>query len=95
MVFAQELVPGRVGMIAGVFFGFAFGMGGIAAAVLGLVADAKGIEYVFWACSFLPLLGLLTVFLPTRKRQAIERREPRRNRPFMATRSGYGERSAE
>jgi FSR family fosmidomycin resistance protein-like MFS transporter len=67
VVMAQELVPGRVGMIAGVFFGFAFGMGGVAAAVLGLVADAKGIEYVFWACSFLPLLGLLTVFLPTRR----------------------------
>ncbi len=54
-------------MIAGVFFGFAFGMGGIAAAVLGVVADAKGIEYVFWACSFLPLLGLLTIFLPSSK----------------------------
>jgi FSR family fosmidomycin resistance protein-like MFS transporter len=65
VVFAQELIPGRVGMIAGVFFGFAFGMGGIAAAVLGVVADAKGIEYVFWACSFLPLLGLLTIFLPS------------------------------
>ena len=67
VVMAQELVPGRVGMIAGVFFGFAFGMGGVAAAVLGLVADAKGIEYVIWACSFLPLLGLLTIFLPTRR----------------------------
>ncbi len=64
VVFAQELVPGRTGMIAGIFFGFAFGMGGIAAAVLGLVADAHGIEYVYWLCSFLPLLGLLTVFLP-------------------------------
>jgi FSR family fosmidomycin resistance protein-like MFS transporter len=65
VVFAQELVPGRVGMIAGIFFGFAFGMGGIAAAVLGVVADAKGIEYVYWICSFLPLLGLLTIFLPS------------------------------
>jgi FSR family fosmidomycin resistance protein-like MFS transporter len=67
LVFAQELVPGRVGMIAGIFFGFAFGMGGIAAAVLGVLADARGIEYVYWVCSFLPLLGLLTVFLPNMK----------------------------
>jgi FSR family fosmidomycin resistance protein-like MFS transporter len=64
VVFAQELVPGRVGLIAGIFFGFAFGIGGIAAAVLGAVADVHGIEYVFWLCSFLPLLGVLTVFLP-------------------------------
>ncbi|MHB2264107.1 MFS transporter [Aliihoeflea sp. PC F10.4] len=64
VVFAQELVPGRVGMIAGIFFGFAFGMGGIAAAVLGVIADAKGIEFVYLICAFLPFLGLLTVFLP-------------------------------
>jgi FSR family fosmidomycin resistance protein-like MFS transporter len=64
VVFAQELVPGRVGLIAGIFFGFAFGMGGLAAAVLGVVADAKGIAYVYTICSYLPLLGLLTVFLP-------------------------------
>ncbi|MFA5958283.1 MFS transporter [Hyphomicrobium sp.] len=64
VVFAQELVPGRVGMIAGIFFGAAFGMAGIAAAVLGLVADAKGVDYVFEICSYLPFLGLLTVFLP-------------------------------
>ena len=64
VVFAQELVPGRVGMIAGVFFGFAFGMGGIAAAVLGVVADARGIEFVYWICSLLPFLGLLTILLP-------------------------------
>lgn len=70
VVFAQELVPGRVGMIAGIFFGFAFGMGGIAAAVLGVVADMKGIEFVFHVCSYLPLLGLLTVFLPNMKNAA-------------------------
>ena len=64
VVFAQELVPGRTGLIAGIFFGFAFGMGGIAAAVLGVVADAKGIEYVYRICSYLPLMGLLTIFLP-------------------------------
>lgn len=65
VVFAQELVPGRVGLIAGIFFGFAFGMGGIAAAVLGVVADYKGIDYVYRICSYLPLLGLLTIFLPS------------------------------
>jgi len=64
LVMAQELVPGRVGMVAGIFFGFAFGMGGIAAAVLGVIADARGIEYVYWLCSFLPAMGLLAVFLP-------------------------------
>jgi FSR family fosmidomycin resistance protein-like MFS transporter len=65
VVFAQELVPGRVGMIAGIFFGFAFGMAGIAAAVLGFVADARGIDYVYTICSYLPFLGLLTIFLPS------------------------------
>ncbi|MBY0559297.1 MFS transporter [Hyphomicrobium sp.] len=65
VVFAQELVPGRVGMIAGIFFGFAFGMAGIGAAVLGVVADARGIDYVYQICSYLPFLGLLTVFLPS------------------------------
>lgn len=64
VVFAQELVPGRVGMIAGIFFGFAFGIAGIAAAVLGVVADSHGIRFVYVICSYLPLLGLLTVFLP-------------------------------
>ena len=66
VVFAQELVPGRVGMIAGIFFGFAFGMGGIAAAVLGVLADINGIEWVYGVCSFLPAIGLLTVLLPSR-----------------------------
>ena len=64
VVFAQELVPGRVGMIAGMFFGFAFGFGGIGAAVLGVFADREGIEFVYRVCSYLPLLGLLTVLLP-------------------------------
>lgn len=68
VVFAQELMPGRVGMIAGIFFGFAFGSGGIAAAALGAIADVSGVEYVFWLCSFLPLLGLLTIFLPEMRR---------------------------
>jgi FSR family fosmidomycin resistance protein-like MFS transporter len=64
VVFAQELVPGRTGTIAGLFFGFSFGMGGIAAAALGVLADARGIETVFLLCSFLPILGILTIFLP-------------------------------
>jgi len=64
LVYATELLPGNVGMIAGMFFGFAFGMGGIAAAVLGEVADHKGIEYVYQICAWLPAIGLLTAFLP-------------------------------
>jgi FSR family fosmidomycin resistance protein-like MFS transporter len=64
LVFAQELVPGKVGMVSGLFFGFAFGMGGIGAAVMGSLADRHGIEYVYHLCAYLPLLGLLTVFLP-------------------------------
>ena len=68
LVYAQELVPGKVGMIAGLFFGLAFGMGGIGAAVLGKLADHTGIRYVFHLCSFLPLLGLLTGFLPNIER---------------------------
>ncbi len=64
VVFAQELVPGRVGLIAGVFFGFAFGAGGLGAALLGVVADHQGINFVFQLCSYMPLLGILTVLLP-------------------------------
>ncbi|WP_334157336.1 MFS transporter [Oryzomicrobium sp.] len=64
LVFAQELIPGKVGTVSGLFFGFAFGMGGIGAAVLGRLADAWGIEYVYWLCSFLPLLGICAAFLP-------------------------------
>lgn len=64
LVYAQELVPGRVGMISGVFFGFAFGMGGIGAAVLGKLADATSIIYVYKLCAYLPAIGLLTGFLP-------------------------------
>ncbi|MFC0407312.1 MFS transporter [Roseomonas elaeocarpi] len=64
LVYAQELVPGRVGMISGLFFGFAFGMGGLGAALLGILADWRGIGFVYHLCAFLPLLGLLTVLLP-------------------------------
>jgi MFS transporter, FSR family, fosmidomycin resistance protein len=64
VVFAQELVPGRVGTISGVFFGFAFGAGAVGAALLGVLADATSIDVVYTVCSFLPAIGLLTYFLP-------------------------------
>ncbi|MDP5307144.1 MFS transporter [Paracoccus spongiarum] len=64
VVFAQELVPGRTGTIAGLFFGFSFGMGGIAAAALGVVADARGIDFVFRLVSVLPVMGVLAILLP-------------------------------
>ncbi|MGB5904637.1 MAG: MFS transporter [Xanthobacteraceae bacterium] len=64
IVYAQELVPHRFGMISGLFFGFAFGAGGLGAAMLGVVADAKGIDFVYMVCAFLPAIGLLAMFLP-------------------------------
>ena len=64
LVYAQELLPGRVGAISGIFFGLAFGIGGIAAAGLGQLADARGIDFVYHVCAFLPALGILTAFLP-------------------------------
>jgi MFS transporter, FSR family, fosmidomycin resistance protein len=64
VVYAQELMPGRVGMVSGLFFGLAFGMGGLGAAVLGELADLTSVEYVYKVCSFLPLLGALTALLP-------------------------------
>ena len=64
LVYAQELLPGNVGMVSGLFFGFAFGMGGIGSAVLGKLADSQGIDYVYQVCSFLPLIGIVAAFLP-------------------------------
>jgi MFS transporter, FSR family, fosmidomycin resistance protein len=64
LVYGQELLPGKVGMISGLFFGLAFGMGGIGAALLGKLADLTSIEFVYKVCSYLPLIGLLTGFLP-------------------------------
>jgi FSR family fosmidomycin resistance protein-like MFS transporter len=64
LVYAQDLVPGKVGMISGLFFGLAFGMGGLGAAVLGQVADAEGIEFVYRICAYLPILGVFAAFLP-------------------------------
>jgi FSR family fosmidomycin resistance protein-like MFS transporter len=68
LVYAQELVPGRIGMIAGLFFGLAFGLGGIGAALLGALADHTSIRFVYQVCSYLPLLGIFTAFLPERPR---------------------------
>jgi FSR family fosmidomycin resistance protein-like MFS transporter len=64
LVYAQELVPGKVGLIAGLFFGFAFGMAGIGSAVLGWLADKTSINFVYHVCAYLPLIGILTIFLP-------------------------------
>lgn len=64
LVYAQELMPGNVGMVAGLFFGLAFGIAGLGSAVLGKIADHTGIAFVFQLCAWLPLLGLLTVLLP-------------------------------
>jgi len=69
VVMGQELVPGRVGLISGLFYGLSFGFGGIGAAVLGHVADLTSIGYVYRLCAFLPLIGLLTVFLPNIRRR--------------------------
>ncbi|HEY6432402.1 MAG TPA: MFS transporter [Acetobacteraceae bacterium] len=73
LVYATELVPGKVGMIAGMFFGFAFGMGGLGAALLGQLADATSIDTVYRLCAWLPLIGLLTVFLPNLERRHLGR----------------------
>jgi FSR family fosmidomycin resistance protein-like MFS transporter len=64
LVFAQELIPGKVGAVSGLFFGFAFGMGGLGAAALGLLADATSIDLVYRVCAFLPLLGVVAAALP-------------------------------
>jgi FSR family fosmidomycin resistance protein-like MFS transporter len=70
VVYAQELVPGNVGMIAGIFFGLMFGFGGIGAALLGYLADSHGIMFVYNLCSYLPLLGILAILLPRTKKAA-------------------------
>lgn len=68
LVYAQELMPGKIGMVSGLFFGFAFGVAGIGSALLGILADAKDIYYVYHICSFLPLMGFITYFLPNLRR---------------------------
>lgn len=81
LVYAQELLPGKVGLISGLFFGLAFGLGGIGSAVLGRLADIKNVEFVFLVCSFLPLLGLLTGLLPDLGRQKTVVNESRSPEP--------------
>ncbi len=71
LVYAQELLPGRVGLVAGMFLGISFGLGGLGAAALGQVADWTSIETVYRAVSFLPLIGLLTALLPDIERKRV------------------------
>ena len=78
LVFAQELIPGKIGAVSGLFFGFAFGMGGIGAAALGRLADLTSIEYVYKVCAFLPLMGLVAVFLPNLKQSIAGQMPPER-----------------
>jgi FSR family fosmidomycin resistance protein-like MFS transporter len=84
VVFAQELVPGRIGMISGLFFGFAFGMGAVSAAVLGKLADVRGLEYVYHVWSFFPAIGLLAAFLPNM--EPVRRRKSANQPPLPAER---------
>jgi MFS transporter, FSR family, fosmidomycin resistance protein len=77
VVFAQELMPGKVGAVSGLFFGFAFGIGGIGAAVLGGLADRHGIEFVYRVCAYLPLLGMVAAFLPNIEHHAGPRAQAR------------------
>jgi FSR family fosmidomycin resistance protein-like MFS transporter len=74
VVYAQELLPARVGTVAGMSFGFAFGMGGIGAAVLGHLADLTSLAFVYSVCSFLPVIGLLAIFLPQLETESRRRR---------------------
>ncbi len=80
LVYAQELLPGKIGMVSGLFFGFAFGMGGLGSAVLGSLADKTSIAYVFHLCSFLPLMGMLTAFLPNLKTVSKPKTDSPKNR---------------
>jgi FSR family fosmidomycin resistance protein-like MFS transporter len=73
LVYAQELVPGKIGLVSGLFFGFAFGMAGIGSALLGKLADATSISYVYQICAYLPLIGLLTAFLPNLEKQKVKK----------------------
>jgi len=83
IVYALDLVPGRIGMISGLFFGISFGLGGVGAAALGRLADATSIDYVYQVCAFLPAIGLLTIFLPN-----VDRPAPPRPRAAQPARAG-------
>ncbi|SEK95544.1 MFS transporter [Parapedobacter koreensis] len=73
LVYAQELLPGNVGLVSGLFFGFAFGMGGIGSAVLGKLADSHGIDFVYHMCSFLPLIGIVAALLPNLAKRSLKK----------------------
>ena len=79
LVYAQELMPGRIGAVSGLFFGFAFGMGGVGAAILGKLADMTSIDFVYHLCAYLPLIGILTAFLPD-----LDPRKVHQSRPVTA-----------
>jgi len=68
LVYAQELLPKKIGMVSGLFYGFAFGMGGLGSAILGWWADHTSIEYIYSVCAYLPLLGIIACFLPNMKK---------------------------
>lgn len=72
LVYAQELLPGKIGLVSGLFFGFAFGIAGIGSALLGKLADYAGLETVFGICAYLPLLGIITAFLPDLRKPALK-----------------------
>ena len=76
LVYAQELMPGRIGAVSGLFFGFAFGMGGVGAAVLGKLADRTSIDFVYHVCAYLPAIGILTAFLPDLGPVPVRQRKP-------------------
>lgn len=77
LVYAQELIPGRVGLVSGLFFGFAFGMGGLGSAALGHLADVTSIGFVYQVCAYLPLLGVIAAFLPNVERRGRPARQDR------------------
>jgi len=79
LVYAQELMPGRIGAVSGLFFGFAFGMGGIGAALLGKLADLTSINFVYHVCAFLPAIGILTAFLPNLEPVKLKTPAPQRS----------------
>jgi FSR family fosmidomycin resistance protein-like MFS transporter len=68
LVYAQELIPKKLGMISGLFYGFAFGMGALGSALIGLLADHTSVPYVYFVCSFLPIIGVICYFLPNLKK---------------------------
>jgi FSR family fosmidomycin resistance protein-like MFS transporter len=69
LVYAQELLPKKLGMVSGLFYGFAFGMGGLGAAILGYMAEKTSINYVYDICAYLPLIGIIAMFLPNLKKK--------------------------